>query len=265
MLTKLMNLLQINSYIPIEPNLPKSRVTVVLIGKKYKSIENSLLKHNIWPIYLDKNARLPQYLVFHADLQVFHYSKNELYCENDNIIRKIRSLEKFDDKIKIYKLKGDINKGYPDCCLYNQVRIGNKLICNKSIISNEILEKAKNDGLTIIHVNQGFVKCSICPISEKAIITDDLSIYKSAQNFFDDVLLISKDSIRLEGFNYGFIGGCTGLIAKNKLAFTGAVESHKDYKKILDLLSKYSIEPVELSNEQLFDVGSILPLFQEFQ
>lgn len=256
MLTKLMKLPQTDLY-PVEPNLPTSKVAAVLIGKKYKSIGNALQNHNILSIYLDENNKLPQYLVSHADLQVFHYSKNELYCENDKISWLITK------NFKISKLKGDLRNKYPNCCLYNHIRIGKNLICNKNIIPKEILENAEKDDLTIIHVNQGYVKCSVCPISEKTIITDDLSIYKSVQNYFDDVLLISKGSIRLEGFDYGFIGGCTGLIAKDKLVFTGTVDSHKDYKQIIDLLCRYNIEAVELTKEQLFDIGSILSLFQE--
>ena len=96
-----------------------------------------------------------------------------------------------------------------------------------------MLEFAENEGLNVINVNQGYSGCSVCVINDSAIITDDESIFTAAQNFLNDVLLIQKGSIRLNGYNYGFIGGCCGKISKNKLStqdfrqeFTGGVCVH---------------------------------------
>ena len=141
-------------------------------------------------------------------------------------------------------------------------KISNKLICNTKTVSKRILEEAEKASLNIINVNQGYTKCSICVLTEKAIITDDESVYKSTQNFFDDVLLISKGSIRLETKDYGFIGGATGKLAKNIIAFNGRVDSHADHNIIIDILNKYSIVPLELISASLEDIGSIIPLYE---
>ncbi len=122
------------------------------------------------------------------------------------------------------------------------------------------MNPAEKDGLTIIPVKQGYTKCSICIADENSIITDDESIFKSAQNYFDDILLISKGSVRLKEMNYGFIGGCTGKIDKNKIAFNGRIESHDDHNLIIDFLDRHNITAVELLNDRLTDIGSIIPV-----
>ena len=129
-------------------------------------------------------------------------------------------------------------------------------------ISKEILKFAETNNLIIVNTNQGYSRCSVCVVNENAIITDDKSIFTAAQFFFNDVLFISKGSIKLDGYDCGFIGGCCGKIDKYKLAFNGAIESHKDYKKIIDFLSRNSIECIELNQNRLTDIGGILPLIE---
>ena len=78
-----------------------------------------------------------------------------------------------------------------------------------------------------------------------------------------DSVLIKKGSIRLDGFDYGFIGGCTGLIDKNKLLFNGDINYHKDCNKIIDFLHKHKVEPVVIENQPLTDIGSVIPLCEK--
>ena len=63
--------------------------------------------------------------------------------------------------------------------------------------------------------------------------------------------------------NYGFIGGATGKTGKNKLAVNGRLDNHPDCNKIIDFLYKYNITPVELINDVITDIGSIIPLLEE--
>ena len=59
------------------------------------------------------------------------------------------------------------------------------------------------------------------------------------------------------------IGGATGKTGKNKLAVNGRLDSHPDCNKIIDFLHKYNITPVELINDVITDIGSIIPLLEE--
>lgn len=240
----------------INPNLPENDIVLAAVGKKYPEIISALNGLNIQCVEVKNNPDLPEYLNGHADLSMFHYSKNILFSGQKSKITKMEQLFH-------YEITGEsCGKTYPDDCRLNCVRIGNNLICNENIISKNILNNAYKDGLNIINVNQGYSKCSVCVIDETAIITDDISIYKSAQNFLNDILLIEKGSIRLKGTNYGFIGGCTGKIGKEKVAFTGRIESHSNHNDILDFLCKHNIIGIELTNEEMYDIGSIIPLLE---
>ena len=73
-----------------------------------------------------------------------------------------------------------------------------------------------------------------------------------------DVLLISPGYIDLPGLDYGFIGGASGLIGKNKLFFTGRLNAHPDYNRIVDFLQKNKSKPIFSNREQPIDLGSIL-------
>ena len=237
------------------PNLPENEVTCVALGKKYNKTIDAFVNLNIKIIGLECNL-LPDYLSGHTDLQLFHFGNNIIF-KNE-----FKEGESFSD-FKINIIPEVLKSEYPYDCLLNCVCIGNSLICNAKTVSKLILTSAEKAGLRIIEVRQGYTKCSICVLNENAIITDDESVFKSTQNYFDDVLLISKGSIRLQTKDYGFIGGATGKIAANKLAFNGRVESHADHNKILDILYKYNIEPVELLIDSLEDIGSIIPLYEK--
>ncbi len=248
--------MQLHNYSYIKPNLPENNVLIAAVGYKYQEIIYALNNYGIETISVPQNKQLPSYLDGHADLSIMHYADNTVYI--DSGISEIK-LE------QLFHLReiGEISDNkYPNDCLLNTVRVGNNLICNEKCISKDILESAYKDGLKIINVSQGYSKCSVCVLNESTIITDDISIYKSAQFFLNDILLIEKGSIRLEGTNYGFIGGCTGKIGKNKIAFTGRVESHNNYNDIIDFLNKYKIDVIELTDKRLYDIGSIIPLLE---
>ena len=66
--------------------------------------------------------------------------------------------------------------------------------------------------------------------------------------------------IQLDGYDYGFIGGCCGFIDKNTLVFSGNVKLHKNYEDIKAFAGNYKVDVVSLSNEMLYDIGGILPV-----
>lgn len=149
---------------------------------------------------------------------------------------------------------------YPDDCVFNCVSIGNNLICNKNITHSKILEFAVKNDMNIIHVNQGYAKCSTCKISENAIITEDTQIHNAAIENEIDSLLIEKGHVKLNGYNYGFIGGCTGLIESDLLAVNGNINKHPNSKEILEFCRKHNVNVLNLNDDVLYDIGTILKL-----
>lgn len=241
-----------------KPNLPQGRVVLAAVSAEAGESIKKLNSLDIETIEIPANPLLPKPVNSHADLQLLHFAPNIMFAQNEHLF-----LGEMAEKIKVRRIMSNAGNKYPEDVKLNCAVIGDKIICNKKTIAPEILDAAEKLGLTIINVNQGYSKCSICVVNENAIITDDESIFAAAGNFLNDALFVSKGSIRLDGYNYGFIGGCCGKIDKDIIAFNGAIESHKDYKKIIDFLNRNSVKLIELNNERLNDIGGILPLCEE--
>ena len=111
-----------------------------------------------------------------------------------------------------------------------------------------------------INVKQGYCKCSICIVDENSIITSDEGIYKEVIKHDIDCLLIEKGHIDLFELDYGFIGGCSGLINEDTLVFFGNIEKHPNFKEIKNFVSKRNKKIISLSKEKLIDLGSLIPL-----
>jgi hypothetical protein len=63
--------------------------------------------------------------------------------------------------------------------------------------------------------------------------------------------------IELKGLDYGFIGGASGLISPNLLAFAGDITAHPDFDKIEKFLFKNGINIKILDDGPLMDIGTI--------
>ncbi|WP_418544946.1 DUF6873 family GME fold protein, partial [Hominenteromicrobium sp.] len=66
----------------------------------------------------------------------------------------------------------------------------------------------------------------------------------------------------LDGYDYGFLGGCCGLIDKNVVAFTGKLDSLECAAEIRTFLEKHCVQYIELTQNQMIDIGGILPLME---
>lgn len=238
----------------IKPNLPQHKVKKVLINRNAADTIDYLQKSDIECIQVSEYSDYLPSLKCHPDMQFFSFGQGVHFVQNMELKRELSGI------ITAEYIDDTYSSKYPFDVKFNGAVIGNKIICNEKTISRDILDYAYINNYIIINTNQGYTKCSICVVNENSIITDDISIYKSVQNYFDDVLLISKGSVKLKGMDYGFIGGCTGKISSNEIAFNGRIESHDDYKSIIDFISAEGCIAVETNNERLEDIGSIIPI-----
>ena len=156
--------------------------------------------------------------------------------------------------------KSELKNEYPYDIAYNCALVGNSLFCNEKYTDDVILEYCKNNGIKIINTKQGYAKCSICIVSDNAIITADKNIYNAAIKNNIDVLMTENTGIVLDGYNEGFIGGATGLIEKDLLCVNGNLELHKNCDEIKDFCSKYGVDIVSLSQDKICDIGSVIKL-----
>ena len=96
-------------------------------------------------------------------------------------------------------------------------------------------------------------------VSDNALITADKSIYSISQNNGLDALLISEGHVDLNGYGYGFIGGASGAVDSYVL-FCGDLSNHPDGERIAEFCQKHGKAPVSLSDEPLYDYGTVMLL-----
>ena len=144
---------------------------------------------------------------------------------------------------------------YPEDIAYNIAVTGIYAIHNFKYTEQKFLEKSP---YIHISVKQGYSKCSVCVVSEDAVITSDKCIAVAASEAGLDVLAISPGYVSLPGYDYGFIGGASGLIDSGLLCFCGDITTHPDSYQIVDFCRKHGVEVVSLCDGTLVDVGTII-------
>jgi len=162
--------------------------------------------------------------------------------------------------IEIIKGEKELERNYPKNIAYNVARVSEYAIHNIKYTDEVVKYHLKKEGIEFINVNQGYTKCSMAIIDDNSIITSDKSIKKALSSLNIDILTIDEGYIDLQGLDYGFIGGCTGVITSNEVLFTGTFKNHPDYNKIINFLLKKGKSPITLSENNIIDLGSIIPL-----
>ncbi len=238
------------------PNLPTKRVKKLLISGEYEDLIKEINSLKIKTITTSACESLPVGEQYHADMQAIHIEDKIIVLkECTNLLDKLNKYNVMYSKTNV-----DIKSKYPYNVLLNCVILKDYVILNSKTVYSEILEICEKINKTVVDVNQGYTKCSTAIINDNAIITADSSIYKACKNHKIDVLKIAPGYISLPKFNYGFIGGCCGLIDKNTLIFTGNIKTHPDYNNIFAFCKNYNVDFISLTNKNLLDVGGIIPL-----
>jgi len=188
----------------------------------------------------------------HPDMLMHISDKNIVVHKsmNNEFMQKLIS-----QNYKVYKSNSTLKMKYPYNICLNSLSIGNLFVHSINFTDTKLLYLSKNKKL--INVNQGYTKCSTCIVNDHAIITSDVSIAKALSIEKIDVLLIPPGDILLPGLNYGFIGGASGLIEENVLAFYGHLDHYLYGTEVLKFLNKHMVEPVFLRAGKLIDRGSI--------
>ncbi len=189
----------------------------------------------------------------HPDIVIHKTDKKSAYCA-PHYVDFFKS--KLPD-IEINSGKSTLKADYPYDIAYNIARVGNHIFCLKKYTDSMILEQYYNRGYKIINTRQGYAKCSICVISDNAIITSDKNISIAAEKNNIEVLLVDDKKVKLRDFDHGFIGGATGL-TDGKLFINGNTEHHTNRYDIEYFCARHDVEIVSLHDGCIEDIGSII-------
>ena len=242
-----------------KPNLPTKRVSKVIADYRTnpESIEK-LFKLGIDVIKTQKIDNLYESVCGHADMQIVHLGKDAFVCEPS--VYDYYKAQMPDSKIK--KGKTAVSDKYPFDIAYNGAAIGNYFFHNLKYTESTVYEYYKSMRGKLINVKQGYTKCSVCIVSENAIITSDRKINESALICGIDSVFIDPKEIKLCGMSNGFAGGICGLIDKNTLAVNGDVTLTSFGAEFVGFCEKHGVSVLPLHGGSPEDIGSILPIEQ---
>ena len=241
----------------INPNIPINKVSIMFADIDDNALKSAFDKLSIKVVSVTKNPLLDQPVSKHADI-LCNYVGKSTFLVDKNQVELCKFIKNNNGKSVIIE---NIQSPYPNDCLLNFADIGDYIICNKSILTEDIVKILPDK--PIIDVKQGYSKCSVCICGHNTIVTDDKSVYNAVLQY-DSInsLLIKKGSIRINKYDYGFIGGCCGLVDKNLLLFNGDLSLHSDFDKIKNFLYDNGINYIDIKGKPLTDIGSIIPIME---
>lgn len=196
------------------------------------------------------NKNLLKGLDTHTDILVHPLPNGDLVVDRDNL----KYYKKILPDKNLIPSHSSLSKEYPKDIPLNAFSFKNYFIHNLKFTDKLLLDYYKNSGYELIDIKQGYAKCS-CLVTEDFIITSDGGIYESLKDFIP-IYKINHGEIKLQNFNYGFIGGASGVLGK-KIFFTGDFSHHSSHEEILKIIKKYDYEIEILSKDLIEDFGSI--------
>lgn len=244
------------------PNLPLN-CSAVIYGEKYAEIlQKPLESLHIEGILLPSNPNIDPRLAGHADLSALHAGGERLflapYLRGSAFASQLQACGA---ELVYAAIRQE--REYPHDAQLNLCVSGQHVICNPKTSDTSIVEYLTIlAGKKRIPVKQGYSRCAVCVVDAGSIITADRGIAAAATANGLQVLLIQPGHIRLDGFSYGLIGGAAFKLASDQLAFTGSLDRHPDKEAIGAFLTARCIEPVYLTQEPIFDIGSAIPILE---
>jgi len=243
--------------------LPEWDVTLLAVDARMETgMKDALISYGISLVEIPPYCELQEPVAGHVDMQIIHITGNILVCHPhlpDAVFKKLKKYG-FD----IYTGETGLKRNYPLDIAYNVAIVGDTAFHNLKYTDRVIIELLSRFKFRLVHVNQGYSKCSVLPVSGNAIITDDPSIGKAALKEGFEVLQIPPQTkILLPGFGYGFIGGAAGFISRDVIAFAGNIDMLDSSDEIKDFLNKHNKKWVNLGYNGIHDYGSLIPLYEK--
>ncbi len=241
------------------PNIPEEKVVLAIVdGRINNSLEKGFSAKGIQIVKTKLHTSLYKSVAFHPDMFLHHIGgKNIVYAPGTSEDT-VRELEGYG--FQLVRGEAELENKYPGNISYNAARVGKYVFHNTNYTDNILKKFFSKLDVELVHVNQGYAKCAISVVDENSIITMDRGIAKIADQKGLDVLVVEEKNILLKGLDYGFIGGSSGLIDKNTWAVSGKFESLESCLKIIDFLYNKGKTIISLSDQQVVDIGSPIPI-----
>ncbi|MBQ2793247.1 MAG: hypothetical protein IKL79_02680 [Clostridia bacterium] len=157
---------------------------------------------------------------------------------------------------KIYFTDDRLSGEYPRDCALNCLKMGEYLFVKADTCSRRIIERARELGLTVVSVRQGYPACTVLRLDDRSAITADRGMAAAMSDVGITVYGIENGGIDLPPHEYGFIGGAAGVY-NGCVYFVGNPDLHPSGKKIAEACEACGLDTVSLCDGRLVDVGGI--------
>lgn len=249
----------------VSPNLPEKNVSLVLLGQDAAGFHGGEIIRNLEDasircLIVPRIRELSRPVASHPDMLCHHLGGNRLVVCRELADKMAPELKRFG--FSVTRSSRVLGPRYPDDVALNAAVIGKTAFFRSSSVDKTLLDSYTRQDMKIIEVKQGYAKCSIFPVDSNSLITSDPFIAKRAAENGFDVLVIREGHICLPGYDYGFIGGCGGLLSRKTACFAGNIETHPDYNRIRGFLTARGMKYISLCSGPLNDIGGILPLME---
>lgn len=240
---------------------PEGRVSLLAVDERmHPDMKQMLKQRGIELAEVPQSRQLQPCVSAHPDMQLLHIRDNILISHPHLSAVLQEKLERYGFTI-ITGTTG-LKAEYPSDIAYNVAIIGKVAFHHLRYTDAVVARYLKQCSIRLVHVNQGYAKCSVLPVTPESLITSDPSIAgAAADNGFDVLFLPPQTNIRLPGVNYGFIGGTAGFIDRNLIAFSGTLEALNDAEAVKAFLIKHGVRWLHLGKNELYDYGGLLPLY----
>ena len=234
--------------------------TIIVDNRITAKCERSLMKEGFNLIKLPADVDLGTAVSSHPDTVLFYANREIIttadYCDIASYV--FSDIREYCPDVKISFTCDTREAVYPKDCIMNALVIGKKIFCKKDSVSRAILSFAANHGYEVINTSQGYAACTTLAFGEHAI-TSDRGLASLLENNGISVTLIEQGGISLPPYEYGFIGGASGVVG-SKVYFFGDIKSHPEGEKICSAIVSAGYTPISLSDERLADFGGIIAL-----
>ncbi len=142
---------------------------------------------------------------------------------------------------------------YPNDILFDAAHNGDTLFGRLEYTAPELLA----DYPIKKNVKQGYARCSTLMLLNGALSADG-GLCDAFASCGLDAMRISDGNITLPGYGYGFIGGASAVLEREKtVVFFGDVTAHPDGKKITAFCEEHGYKVLYPKGEPLCDHGSV--------
>lgn len=242
-----------NYFIPLD----NARIAII-DGRVDNEIVTNLEKLNISVIRTIECKEIDPNISYHPDMVIHPISYDTLLIA-PNVYDYYRQML-LPLGIKVIKGERKLEKKYPYDIAYNVGRLKGIAVHNFKYTDELLKFYLKKQNIELLNIHQGYSKCSLAIVDDISAITADKYMYNYLSKKGYQILLIKRGHIKLQGYDYGFIGGSSGNFSSKTILFSGELNSHPDYEEIISFIQSRNIKIKKLSKKPIIDIGTIITL-----